>query len=341
MNIITENGKDYLDTYFAKLDNKSIDATPLFVESQEFLNKLLNTYNKKFKNNFSYLDKNMYGYPIQSMLNRFSGNYFSASFMKGYITNPATCFYGMFCREEKTDATAIGSVSHEILEKYYKQQKEDRTIESLNKIIQDNTDVDKVREYVSNYIKTPDYLDKRDDKSLDCICEHSGRTKISIPKFGVELPECAYVIDRIDFRDDKIYIIDYKTGTVNKNSLTFNGNLGQMILYKWVVEQEYNREVEKVFICDLKNSRYLEVDCSEENQKILIDQIQDFFTKFKKDNQTRIYEYTDKGYFTNRDLKEFRQIMNDSSIQMAKIPVKIYIGEHENSCLDEKDYTGD
>ena len=331
MNIIEIEGKDYLETFIGKLDNEHIDATPFFVESQECLNNIIKAFNRQHKTHFSYLDKGQYGGHLQSTINRFSGNYFSASFMKSYTVNPATCLYNTFCKEEKTDATAIGSTVHKILELYYKLPGEERTEENLWKIYHKNSDLDKVKEYLEGYLQTPDYLsNERNDKDLNCVCEFAGRTKLYVPKFKMELPECAYVIDRVDFRDTKIYIVDYKTGTVNDTSLTFDGNLGQMILYKWVIEQEFGKPVEDVYICAPGNKEYLKVDCSEENQKILIDKIQEFFKEFKKDNQTRIYKYTDKGYFTNNDMREFRQIMNDDSIQMAKIPVRIYIGEHED-----------
>lgn len=334
MNIIEIDGKDYLETFIGKLDNEHIDATPFFVESQECLNKIVKAFNREHKTHFSYLDKGQYGGNLQSTINRFSGNYFSASFMKSYTTNPATCLYNTFCKEEKTDATAIGSTVHKILEEYYKLPGEKRTEENMWKLYHEHSDLDKVKQYIEGYLQTPDYLgEERNDKELNCVCEFAGRNKLYIPKFKLELPECAYVIDRIDFRDNKTYIIDYKTGTVNANSLTFDGNLGQMILYKWVIEQEFGKPVEDVYICAPGNKEYLKVDCSEENQKILINKINEFFKKFKLDNQTRIYKYTDKGYFTNNDMREFRQIMNNDSIQMAKIPVRIYIGEHEERLI--------
>ena len=50
-------------------------------------------------------------------------------------------------------------------------------------------------------------------------------------------------------------------------------------------------------------------------------------------NRTREYEFTDIGYFTTDDAKKFKEIMHDNTLWMCKIPIKIYIGEHNESCL--------
>ena len=333
MNVITENGKDYLETFIAKIDNTSIDCSPFFVDVEEAKNSILKQFNREHKTKFSYLNEDMYGYNLQSVINRFSGNYFSASFLKSYETNPATCFYSMFCEDEANAATAIGSTVHKILEDYYNLPRSERTLDKLleikNKNILEGQDAEKITNYIEGYASTNDYLtgNAMNDAELECKCELSGRNKIYVKDFNLHLPTCAYVIDRIDFRDDKIYIIDYKTGSVTNKNLTFDGNLGQMILYKWAIEDLYKKPVEDVYICAPGNKQYMKVDCSKENQEKLIEQINNFFTKFKEDNFRRVYEYTDKGYFTNTQLREFREIMNDSSIRFAKIPIKVYIGE--------------
>lgn len=333
MEIITENGKDYLNTFFAKLDNKKIDATPFFIEMEECRQKILREYNKKNHTHFAFIDKDGYGGNIQSILNRFSGDYFSASFIKSYMTNPATCFYSMLIPDDSNTATDIGSTVHKILELYYSQDKELRTYELLDqiasKVIREDQDKDKIMSYINNYKLTKHYLGIS-DKELDCKCEFSGKSQIYIKEFGINLPTCAYVIDRIDITPNGLYVIDYKTGAVTSKNTTFEGNLGQMILYKWVMEQHFNQEIKDVLICAPGLKKYLKCDCGLENQKIMVDEIHKFFKKFRDDNSRRIYEYTDDGYFTSRALMEFREIMNDPTIRFAKIPVKVYIGEEKN-----------
>lgn len=325
MNIIQENGKDYLETFFAKIDNYKIDCTPLFMEVEECLQQILKNYNKENKTKLTFLHEDMYGYPLQALLNRFSGNYFSPSFLKSYQDNPATCFYSMFCEEENISATSIGTTFHSIMEEFFKS--DNRTVDSLyeikNKLVLPGQE-DKIDSYIRGFLNTKDYLTNNlQEFNINCICEYKGKGKLYIPKFDTLLPTCAYVIDRIDFRGEDIYIVDYKTGSVTDKNLTFSGNLAQMIIYKWVIEQKFKTGVRDVYICSPGNERYMKCDCSEENQKILLDEIQQFFMNFKKDNLRRVYRYTDKGYFTNSQLQQFREIMNDNSIRMAKIPVKI------------------
>ena len=52
-----------------------------------------------------------------------------------------------------------------------------------------------------------------------------------------------------------------------------------------------------------------------------------------RDNRSREYTFTNDGYFTSEDAKNYRAIMNDNTIWMSKMPVKMYIGEHDESCL--------
>ena len=47
MEIITENGKDYLVSYIAKIDNSTIDANAFFADAKEPVNNILKKYNSK------------------------------------------------------------------------------------------------------------------------------------------------------------------------------------------------------------------------------------------------------------------------------------------------------
>lgn len=331
MNIITENGKDYLETFVAKIDNQTLDCSPCFYDIENAVDELIKKYNKENKTHLSYLDSSQYGGTLQSILNRYSGEYFSPSFLKSYETNPASLFYSTFCEDDSTAATSIGSTFHLIMENFYKS--ETRTIEYFNQLCDElilPEQKEKIAKYISGILETPDYLTGNTQEfDIKCECETRGKTNIYIPKFNISLPACSYVVDRIDFRDDDIYIVDYKTGSVTNKNLTFDGNLAQMIIYKWVIEQQYDKEVKGVYICAPGNKKYMEVNCNDENQKILVDRITTFFDKFREDNARRVYTFTNEGYFTNRQMQEFREIMNDYSIKMAKIPVKIYLGEHK------------
>ena len=65
MEIITENGKDYLLTYVAKIDNSSIDANALFADIQQTVNKIIKNTNTKHKTNNIAIYKG-YGSNLQS-----------------------------------------------------------------------------------------------------------------------------------------------------------------------------------------------------------------------------------------------------------------------------------
>lgn len=345
MEIVSENGKDYLVTNVAKIDNFTIDANELFVDVMSTVKTILKKYNNKHKTK-NIAIYNGYGYGLQSLLNRYSGDYFSPSFMKNYVTNPALSLMSNFFTEQANDATAIGTTFHSILEEYYKLPKEERQRKKLydlaEQLIPENQDKDAVLEYINGYVDIKDYLHPRkelDDTKLECITEHKGRANnLYIKRLNYTIP-CAvsYIADRIDYRDDDVIILDYKTGHPSKESVTFDGYLGSMLLYKWAMEQELNGiEITKGYlICpgNKPSEKYLQLDYSLENEKIMIEKIDNFYRNFMKDNRSREYEFTENGYFTTDDAKNYKAIMLDSTIWMSKIPVKLYIGETDESVL--------
>ena len=355
MEIITKDGKDYLVSYVAKIDNSTIDANAFFVEAKETLKTILNKYNNIHKTRNTYIAKG-YGAPLQSILSRFSGDYFSPSFMKSYVCNPALNFMGNFFTEQANDATAIGTTFHKVMEDYYLLPGEERTRSKLweieNKVLPPDQDKAKVDEYVNGYFDIKDYLHPRkelDDKNLVCVTEHRGRlNNLYIKRLDYTIP-CAvsYVADRVDFRDGTAIILDYKTGHPKPEAVTFDGYLGSMLLYKWAMEQELNNpvlrqqynldanvEITKGYLICPGNSasqKYMELDYSRENEEKMVEQIDRFYKNFMRDNRSREYVFTGEGYFTTDDAKGFREIMMDNTIWNSKIPVEIYIGEHEDS----------
>ena len=330
MQIIEKNGDDYLQSTLLKLDNKHIDANTLFSDIDIVLNQL------KAKTGDNDIKYGAYGSSIASLKKRFAATYFSPSFLKGYVTNPATALYGNFAKEEVNDATAIGTTVHKVLELYYKQPKKERNRDQLLKILNEvkpeGQDDKTLLTYINGYKESTDYLKSGalDDTALDCFCEYRGRTAVVIPKFNLSLPiPVSYVVDRIDVRDDKLYIIDYKTGYQSAKSASFDGYLGSMILYKWVVEQDFSMEVAGGYLMAPGNKeKYLPLDFSLVNESKMVDQVFNFYEKFKKDTETRIYDFTNQGYFTSTDLKHFKEIMNEPSVNKT-IPVEIYLGKHE------------
>ena len=338
MEIITENGKDYL-----VIDNTAIDANALFCDVQEAINKILKAYNNKHKTK-NVVIYNGYGSNLQSLVNRYSGDYFSPSFMKGYKTNPALNLMQNFFQEQANDATAIGTDFHKVLEDYYNLPKEERHRDKLwdleKAVIREGQDKSLLDEYISGYYDIKDYLHPRSelkDTELDCVTEHRGRANLFVKRLNYTLP-CAisYVADRIDYRGDDVIILDYKTGHPTEEATTFDGYLGSMILYKWAMEQELNTTITKGYlICpgNTPSKKYLPLDYSLENEKIMMEKVNNFYKTFMRDNRSREYTFTDDGYFTSEDSKKYKAIMNDNTIWMSKLPIKVYIGEHDESCL--------
>ena len=342
MDIITENGKDYLVTYVAKFNNSTIDAGALFNDLNDACSRILTASNMKNHTHYSNIYSG-YGSPIQSMINRFCGNYFSPSFMKGYQANPALLLMQNFFTEQVNDATVIGTDFHKVMEDYYSLPGEERDRYKLweleKQVLREGQDKELLDKYIQGYVEIKDYLHPRkplDDKTLKCKTEHKGRANdLYVKSIGYSLPcAVAYVADRIDYRGDDIIILDYKTGKPTEESVTFDGYLGSMILYKWAMEQELNTTINKGYlIYPGGTKKYFELDYSRENEEKLAEQIDAFYKQFRSDYRSRKYEYTDKGYFTSDDAKKFREVMNDNTIWMSKIPVKIYIGEHKDSVL--------
>ena len=338
--IITEDGKDYLITYIGKINNSTVDANALFTDLQDLLDIIIKKYNNKHKTKNTYIAKG-YGANLQSLLNRYSGDYFSPSFMKGYQINPALNLMQNFFTEQANDATAIGNTFHAIMEDYYNLDKEQRSRDKLWEIkknhLLDGQDETILDEYILGYINSKDYLHPRtplDDTQLDCVTEHSGRiNNLYVKSIGYTIP-CAvsYVADRIDYRKEGTVILDYKTGHPTAEAATFEGYLGSMLLYKWAMEQELNTTIDKGFlICPGNKKPYIELDYSIENEKLLAEQIDLFYKNFMKDKRSRIYTFTNEGYFTTDDAKKYQETMNDNLIWYAKLPIKVYIGEHSDS----------
>lgn len=342
MDIISENGKDYLISNIAKIDNTTIDANELFVDVMEATSDILKKYNNKHKTNNIAIYQG-YGSNLQSLLNRYSGDYFSPSFMKGYMSNPALNLMQNFFTEQANDATAIGTTFHAILEEYYKLPGEERQRNKLydlaDKMIPADQDKEAVLEYINGYVDIKDYLHPRkalDDTTLNCVTEHRGRANnLYIKRLDYTIPcAVAYVADRIDYRNKEVVILDYKTGHPTDEAATFNGYLGSMILYKWAMEQELGKEITKGYlICpgNQASKKYLQLDYSLENERKMAEMIDQFYKNFMRDNRYRTYEFTEDGYFTSEDSKNLKDIMDDSTLWMTKIPVKLYVGETSDS----------
>ena len=330
MEIITKDNKDYLKTTILKVDNHLINTELFFSDLKECYAFLLQKHNKET------LEEGDYGYNIQGTLNRLSGTYFSPSFMKTFRTNPANVIFNAVAKEEVKDATLLGTTVHKILEAYYLQPKDGRNRTDLLTFIDtyaiEGQDKQAIKRYIEGYIQTQDYLapDKPlDDKTLDCFCEVRKKDNIYIPKFDIELPlPLSYVVDRVDVRDQGLYILDYKTGNQSIKSATFDGYLDSMILYKWGIEQEFGLPVLGGYLVTPGNAdKYIPLDFSLVNESKTVEMVLTFYEQFKKCLDANFFPFTEKGYFTSSDMKMFKGIMGRKT-DGEEIEVECYIGEH-------------
>lgn len=207
--------------------------------------------------NMSEDDKFDRGHPLQHVLNSTSGGYISPTAMKSFEMCPAGYLYNKLVPEKTGTATSIGRTFHTIMERFY--QGEDRSREELDRITDQTIEEDgqqddalSVKRYVDGYWDSPDYLDL--SKPFDhehLICSTETFIKPIIKPLGVDLGVPVYLlVDRVDIRDDGIFVVDYKTGFGDPNPYLLGaaGYLPQMIFYKWGVEAEYGQEVSNVYL---------------------------------------------------------------------------------------------
>lgn len=313
MNIIKENGKRLLKTSVELVDNY-IDATKLFQDLQKVVDL--------DESNGVTIDRK---HPAKKLVNRFSGQYFSPTMMKGFNDCPASLVINALKPYTPSAVTEIGTTVHSILEQFYNLDGPERSYENLDiiteKIIKEKGQEGvskKILAYIEGFKETPDYLypDKpMDHKNLDCYNELF--VKGDFKPLDVELPLTTYCLaDRVDIRPEGIYLIDYKTGNyLDRSILGEDGYLYQMIAYKWGIEHEYG---EKVSGCYLlipgTKEKFVEVDVNSlEYQSKFIDKIFDFEKEFKDSAKTRRYEQKLKKYCNYCDLKQDCNVFNNKN----------------------------
>ena len=267
---------------------------------QQTVNKIIKNTNTKHKTNNIAIYKG-YGSNLQSLLNRYSGDYFSPSFMKKYKSNPAMSLMENFFETPENASNMIGTDFHTILEAYYNLPGEERIRSKLydlkSLIPESRRENEKLNKYLDGYLDIKDYLHPRkelDEKNLKCLTEHKGRAVIHVKSINYTLPcNVSYIVDRIDYRDDEIIILDYKTGSPTVKDTGFEGYLGSMLLYKWAMEHELNNTIDKGYlVCpgNTASKKYLKLDFSKENEEKFINYIDVFYRSFIRDNRSREYE---------------------------------------------------
>lgn len=328
MQIVTKNGIDYLESYVLKINNRKIDANKLFIDIEEAIQFI----KKKHKITHKKLDKKFYGGNLQLFLNRFSGQVVSPSFFKSYTTNPALCLMSNFFSDSDDYYIQLGNLFHKFMENYYSLKKEDRNKENCIRLLKELNIAEEYKQamlvMVKNYFNTESYSNK---ELTNVEVEQYGSDFLYVESLDYTTPiKFSYVLDRVDFREDGIYLLDYKTSKNIGKGDTFDGYLASMLFYKWACEKKYNTELKGGYLVypQVKDNMYVPLDFSKEKEIELVKKIDKFNTNFKKDARLKVFEFTDEGYFNSKDSKAFKDVMVDSLKYNYKIPVRLKIGEH-------------
>lgn len=314
--IIEKDGKKYLQTFIAKINNTTIDMSNFFEDIENA---------RKALNKGKFIKKNEEGFILQQMMSRFSGDYFSPSMLSSYTENPAwAVLRNVFDQSGTSMYVEIGNAFHKTMEDYYSLDVSERNKQYADFIPETNY-LNEVTTLCDNYSKMNDYLTNEPiDDNFECMTEKYIKQRITIPAANYTLPfDISCMIDRLDKRKEGQFVIDYKTGRFKSTATSFDGYLSAMLLYKLAFEQHLNTEITGGWLCFPKESVWAELDFSKENEKILAEKIVALNEKMSVDAKRRVYDFTNVGFFNNVRAKKFKNIMNDSSIYMAKIPIEV------------------
>lgn len=287
-------------------------------------------------------------HPLQHILNSTSGGYIAPTSMKSFESCPAGYLYNKLVPEKRGSAVSIGHSFHDMMEEWY--GGEDRSDEKLLSIAEsiierdqhDEKTAETLKLYVNGYLSAPDYLDQRkfDHQKLECSSELF--LKPAIKPLGVDIGVRAYCkIDRVDIRENGLYIVDYKTGLGDPTSdylLGEHGYLPQFIFYKWVVEEEYGQEINKALMslpgADTAKYKWIEMNVNSlVEQSKVVEKIFHHLEHIRKDRETKCFEEKIMRYCGGCNMKSFCQTYieekNLEELPLNEIPVEIPLDEWE------------
>lgn len=218
--------------------------------------------------------------------------HYSASFLKGWSQCPASLILGIF-EEGESPALIIGNEVHRLLEEHYK---EGLTPEQTLAKVNDNKNIEffhscKVKEYLQSYFSIEEYK-----KLTNVVYRTEEEIITKASPLGIELPvKMKSFIDRVDISDQGIFIIDYKTASRAPSDDQY---IGQMMIYKWVLEEEWGVPVEDVYIASIYNPdpKYIKQDITLRKQSELIDKIFNIDKEVEESINKRCYNKKE-GYW--------------------------------------------
>lgn len=237
------------------------------------------------------------------IFNRFSGTYFSPTFIKGFTECPARTFISNCLPRKSSPVANFGSCTHKAFEEIVKNKcwnNQNQINEIVENITTDfgisNTDKNTLtNKYIPNFINGVDYLDNGKPFPWDeCKCFPETFYSADLNIFDIDLGSCYTLMDRIDIRDEGIFVIDYKTGRAPYNSVVkanfVNDYLNQMICYYWMIKKQFGI-APRVFAYLPDNNSYIEFPVSSlKNQSMFVETILNYYKDIKEQRENCEFE---------------------------------------------------
>lgn len=266
------------------------------------------------------------------LANRFSGGYWSPTFIKSWDSCPAKCFLeSMMPREESLYAN-IGSCTHKIYENFVKEGVLSLDNNKIVKITEKEIDnfntrssESDIHNYVNSFCKMRDYNNEKlfDWENVESYPEAFYKDEITM--FDCYLGPLYCLIDRIDIREDGIYIVDYKTGNpkwFNKDTFV-DLYTNQFIAYKWIIEKKYGFPIKGAYAYLPSFNKHIEMPVnSMENQSRLVEQVLIHYDNIKQQNNDGVYKEIPG---TNCRYCKFKNKCNANNKTDVKDEIKFYI----------------
>lgn len=240
------------------------------------------------------------------IFNRFSGGYFSPTFVKSFEQCPANSFLSSCFPRSVSETMNFGSCVHKVFERIVKEKvwtnKDicDKIIEEelINYEIKQKNNKALLRErYINNFLNMKDYLDESKPFPWDDVQmfpEMFYTDDISI--FDVPLGSCYNLMDRVDIRDEGVFVLDYKTGITpyneKKKAEFIERYLDQMICYSWMIHKKYGIKP-RIFAYIPHDGSYIEFPINSlRSQSIFVEKVINYYKDIKTQRE--------KGYFEER-----------------------------------------
>lgn len=268
------------------------------------------------------------------IFNRFSGGYFSPTFVKSFMQCPAQTFINSCIPRSSSEILNFGSCVHKVFERIVREKiwddkkrcliVADEEINNFNVKAPNNINLLKTR-YIDNFLSAKDYVDESkpfDYDKVQMFPEEFFKDDLSV--FDVPLGSCFNLMDRVDVRDEGIFVIDYKTGVppfnAQKKEEFISSYINQMICYSWMIEKKYGVKP-RVFAFIPYDGSYIEFPVkSLKSQSIFVENIINYYKEIKEMRsvprfEQRINEYCKYCYIKDICNRK-NNIHNDVNIRL-------------------------